>query len=120
MAVRAQWQRLYPQDRGQSKRRVQMRKQVAASRWLITQGRTEPVGINRNQEKIALACEVFFRRLPDLFFSGKMEVSILSIDGRSCKGSGPFGLPPQGFGADFIDDVHEIPTVGLCFRSNSD
>ena len=85
-----------PAHRGERKLSVKMREQRAAARRLPLQLVAESIGIDGDQNEVALAGKPLgcgFRRL---LGGREMDEAVAAVDGGAAVGAGPLGLAPFG------------------------
>ena len=80
---------------------VQMRKQLAETRWLPLQRVAKRVGIDRNQEKPGLAGEMFCKRACDLGGRGEMDKAVAQVVCAAAIAPLPFGFAPGRSGTNY-------------------
>src|ERR1043166_10051226 len=102
-AVRAERQWLGPAHGAQRQRAVEVREQGAAAGGLPCERRAEGVGIDRDENEVALPGEMFRGGLPDLVGGGKMNVAVGKVDGWAGKFTPAFSRAPRGGVTDFVD-----------------
>ena len=103
-AVGSERKGLDPVDGVEPQRRVKMREQCPAPGDFPFEGRTEPFRIDRYEQKVGLAGEVFRGRFPDLRGRREMDEAVGPIDGRPVEQARGFGLAPQCGGCDLVDE----------------
>lgn len=103
LTVRAKRERLDPKHGGKIERRVEMREQRAAARWLPFQGRPEPFGIERDKNKIAVPGEMRGERSRKLMADREVDEAVAGIVGRAMETSRSPGRFEGGLAQDFID-----------------
>lgn len=102
-SVRAERQRLGPAHRGEWQIAVEVREQRAAARGFPFECRPEGVGIDRDENEVALPGEVFRGGLGDLVRGGKVDVAVGEVDRRASELTRAFGCSPRGGVTDFVD-----------------
>jgi len=73
---------------------VQMRKQLAASRWFPLQRAPQFIGIDRDEKQSGLSEEMLAHRFSDLGRGGKVDEAIASIVVASGINPTPLGFAP--------------------------
>ena len=76
---------------------VEMRKERAAARRLPAELLAERLGVDRDEEKVAMPGEMPRRRLAHLLGGGEMDVAVGEVDRRAVEAAGLLGLPPLRF-----------------------
>ena len=96
---------------------VQMRKQLAETRWLPPQRVAKRVGIDRNQEKPGLAGEMFCKRACDLGLRGEMDEAVAPVVGAATIAPLPFGFTPDRGGTNLVNRGcgHSTSSLSLKF-----
>ncbi len=95
---------LDPADGVEPQWRIEMREQSPATGDFPFEGRAECFRLDRHEQKVGSAGEVFGGRLPDLRGRRKMDEAVGAIDGRSVEQARDFGLAPQCGGCDLVDE----------------
>jgi hypothetical protein len=86
-----------------------MREEGAAAGRFPFERRAEGIGVDRDENEVALPGEMFRGGLFDLVCGGKMDVAVREVDRRTGKFARALGRSPSRGVADFVDRLRPTP-----------
>lgn len=106
-AIVTQQQWLHPEGEGGVERAIEMRKQGAATRNLVSERLAETVFVEGDKEQSVLSLEMLAGGFDNLPGGGEMDEPVGQIDRCATEDTFIDGLLPQIFRADLVDCAHE-------------
>src|SRR3984893_14778592 len=125
-AVRPERQRFCPYHGIERQIGIKMWKQHAAARRFEAQAVAESFCVDRDEQQIVLAAEIFRGGRFGLLRGRKMNATVGDIGRRAVKPAPVLGFAPQGGGSNFIDQIHGLARffgastntkVAVCLRA---